>query len=175
MIVKISILRGNFKRNEKSWTTCGSQTRQPNSRIKNLSWFYLRATYDTPTQIHMDLHFFLFFRFSQHRNSRAAMWYWRRHHNIKESVFPFPNFSDSVLFFFTVRSNTFIYFLIKVDLCTSCDKPEIALFFYSITSMFFSIHFSFLHLIFLYFYVHFYSFIFFYIIFFLLSKGVITN
>lgn len=50
----------------------------------------------------------------------------------ERAFFFFPHFLDSVLFFFTVR-NTFIYFLIKVDLCTSCDKPGIALFFYSIT------------------------------------------
>lgn len=78
----------------------------------------------------MDTNTRVFFRSSVFPNTEILvrqLWYWRRHHNIRKSVSPVSQFSDPVLFFFTVRSNTFIYFLIKVDLCTSCDKPGITL------------------------------------------------
>lgn len=73
--------------------------RQPNSRIKKtrLDSIYLelhmtRLTQNTHGHEHPHL-FSVSLRFSQHRNSRAAIWYWRRHHNIRESVFPPPHFS----------------------------------------------------------------------------------
>ena len=66
-----------FRRNEKSWTTHGSQTRQPNLRIKQIRLdFTFRTTYDMPyTNIHGHEypHLFLFLHLSQHRNSRAAI------------------------------------------------------------------------------------------------------
>lgn len=83
------------------------------------------------TQIHMDTNISVFsFVFP---NTEILV----RQCDIEEDIttskraFSFsPHFSNPVLFFFTVHSNTFIYFLIKVDLCTSCDKSGIALSFF---------------------------------------------
>lgn len=87
----------------------------------------------TNTHGHEHPSLFLFLRLPQHRNSRAAIVILKKtSQHQRERIPPLPlHFSDSILSFFTVRSNTFIYFLIKVDLCTSCDKPGIALSFFT--------------------------------------------
>lgn len=99
-----------------------------------LDFTYLRATYDTPytkyTWTRTPASFFVPPSFPTPKFSCGNC-------DIEEDITTSerafslsPQFLDPVPFFFTVRSNTFIYFLIKVDLCTSCDKPGIALSFF---------------------------------------------